>query len=94
MTLTAPQLDGETATRSRRTQARDALRRSRGRCAAVLRRAAAWRWTGAVPGLAGVLLTSAAAGGLVAWTTAWPAGLWAGLGVLGLWLLRIDHRAG
>jgi hypothetical protein len=42
--------------------------------------------------VAGVVLTSMAAGGVVGEAVNWLFGLWAGVGLLGLFLLRIDHR--
>lgn len=65
------------------------------RVTAAGRRLAAWRlaaWRLAVPGLAGAGLISAATGGLVTAAAGSAYGLWAGLGMAGLFLLRVDSR--
>jgi hypothetical protein len=66
------------------------------KCAQLARnsaaRAVAWTWTPALPGAAGITLLSASAGGIVAEAAGTMLGLWAGLGALGLFLLRIDGR--
>ena len=93
MTLTADRLDGQ-APETRPPRWRRAAARARVIGAQTWAAAAGWRWAPALPGAAGILACSAAAAGLVAWAVAWPPGLWAGTGVLGVFLLRIDHRAG
>lgn len=55
-------------------------------------RARPWQLLAAVPGLIGAGLLAAAAGGIV-YAAAGPRyGLWAGLAVAGLFLLRLDAR--
>jgi hypothetical protein len=66
--------------------------RTRSRAASAWSRARRWKWAPAWPAVAGIILVSMAVAGLVAWAVAWPPGLWAGLLVLGGFLLRIDSR--
>jgi hypothetical protein len=76
----------------RRAKVTLAARRMGSRAAKTGAKVAAWRWTPALPGIAGVLLVSTAAGGLVGQQAGFMYGIWAGAGCLGLFLLRIDRR--
>jgi hypothetical protein len=67
-------------------------RRLASRAARAGSKVAGWRWTPALPGLAGVVLVSIAAGGIVGEQAGFMYGVWAGAGALGLFLLRIDRR--